>query len=411
MTSRRIRGRTARFLAGASILILACFAGVETCRGGVIGKDAPALLRSERSLDVLSAGIGERVASRGGRLFSVSSRTFLEEIYLPLARAGRLKELFLLIPGQGALKEEDVTGIRDRLAAAGVPPADRGTFRLDDGTVRGVMEGVSVRIFPVTRVPAGDGVDAVLLVDPEFLLSLYGNEVKTPIVELARKLVVTLRDRNVRSQDVFLADLPPADDASLRYAFLPILLREMIAAPATFGETLPEKWEILQRAETAAFFAQSAEAVLLYRRYLDLAPGDASACYKIAMAAVRDLDDDMALHWLNRAAALDVRFVRGFRTASEYLAQRRLYDPAERILRAGTWAFPKDGALSTSLAAFLLMRGESILETGDVARAEEYFGMAAGVEGADRAVVESAKRRIGPKSPPAAGAGNGKGTD
>lgn len=400
MTFMRTRRRAVRFLVGGAILLLAGFPVEGTCLGGLIGKDAPVLVRTERSIDDLSAGIGERIASCGGRLLSVSSRTFLGEIYLPLARGGRLKELLLLLPGKEPLKGEDLAGIRNRLAASGVSPSDRETFRLDDGTVRGIMEGVSVRIFPVTRVPAGDGNDVVLLVDPEFLLSLYGNEVKTPIVELARKLVVTLGNANVRSQDVFLADLPPSDDASLRYAFLQILLREMIAAPGTFGETLPEKWEILQRAETAAYFAQSAEAVLLYRRYLDLEPRDASACYKVAMAAVRDLDDDLALHWLNRAAALDARFIRGFRTASDYLAQRRLYDPAERILRAGAAAFPKEGPLSTSLAAFLLSRGASLLESGDVARAEEYFGMAAGVEGADRAVVESARSRMGRQGSP-----------
>ncbi len=407
MAPGQIRWKSPRFFAGIVGILLAGIAWEGNSHGGIIGKDPPSNVRSERSVEAILSGIGGRIEDCGGRLLSIGSRTFLSELYLPLARSGRLKELFLLIPGGEAMKPDEVTGIRERLAEAGVSRTNQETFRLEDGSVRGVMNGVSVRIFPVTRVPAGVGKGAVVFIDPEFLLSLYRNEVGTPVVELARKLVVTLRDRGVRSEDVFLASLPPSDDASLRYAFLEILLREMIASPATFEESLPEKWEILQKAETASFFAQSAEAALLYRRYLEIEPRDASACYKIAMAAVRDLDDDLALHWLHRAAAIDARFVRGFMSASDYLAKRRLFDPAERILRAGTAAFPRNGPLSTAFAAFLLMRGESTLARGNAAGAQEYFGMAAAVEGADRAVVDAAKRRLDPE-PSSSGAQEGE---
>jgi hypothetical protein len=370
------------------------------CRGGIIGKDNTIRLRTVPSLDALSTEIEKRITPAGGRLFSVSSRTFLGEIYLPLVRKGLLKELFLLLPGENPMKEGDLTGIRNCLAAAGVSSPDRASFHLDNGAIRGLMEGASVRLFPLTRIPAWDGKEVVLLIDPEFLLPLYRNEVKTPIVELAWKLLVTLRGKNVRSEDVFLLDLPSGDDASLRYAFLSILLGEMIVSPSSFDENLPRKWEILQQAENAAFFGQYPETMTLYRRYLELSPKDASACYKIAMAAVRDLDDDMALHWLNRAAALDSRFLRGFVTASDYLGQRRLFDPAERILRAGTVAYPKEAPLATSLAAFLLMRGERILQTGDIEGAEAYFRMAAGVEGADKTVIDKARSRIGRNGSP-----------
>lgn len=366
-----------------------------------IGAGPPSRLEFVRSPDHLPGTLDPRLSLSGGRLLSIGSKTLLGELYLPLARKGRLKELFLLLPGQDALGDADLEGVRDRLTAAGVSAADRETFRVDDGTIRGKVEGVSVRLFPRNRFSRTDGKEVVLLIDPEFLLAAYRNEVATPIVELAWKLVTTLREKDVRSDDVFLLDLAPMEDASLRYAFLPILLREMIAAPETFRQALPEKWEILQQAENASFFAQYPESMVLYRRYLEVSPNDASACHKIAMAAVRDLDPDLALHWLNRAAKIDPRFRRGFAAAAEYFARRNLFDPAERIFRAAAAEYPSDGSIATSLASLLLMRGERLLETGDREGAKEYFGEVLRVTGADPAIADTARRGIDKAGDPA----------
>jgi tetratricopeptide (TPR) repeat protein len=361
-------------------------------RAGVIGKEPATRLRFARSIEALRAEIGKSRPAAGGRLFSVSSKVFLEELYLPLGRSGLFKELFVLLPSEKAMTDTDLADIRDRLARAGLSKTDQASFHLEDGTIRGVMEGISTRLSPLTRIPPREGQEDVLLLDPAFLLMIYRNEVKTPIVELAWKLMVTLREKNVRAEDVVLLDLPPADDLSLRYGFLPALLGDMIAQPSAFAGSPPGKWDILRQAETVSFFAQYPEATMLYRKYLEKNPGDASACYKIAMMAVRDLDDDMALQWLNKAAAADPRFARAFVEAADYLVRKNLLDPAERILRGGVAVFPKDPRMATSLASFFLMRGERIRESGDPEGAAAYFTSAARVEGADPAVREKAIR-------------------
>ena len=384
-----------RFRRGACpalALILISILSGGIARAGIVGKEPVNPLRLARSIEPLPAEIGKGLSGADGRLFAVSARSFLEELYLPLVRNGSLRELSVLLPAENVMAEEDLAGIRSSLERAGVTEADRDSFRLENGTIRGLMAGVPVHLFPLTGIPARGGPGELLLLDPGFLHMIYKNEVRTPIVELAWKLIVTLRNHNVRAVDAVVLDLPPVDDVSMRYGFLPVLLEEMISSPATFKETFPEKWNLLQQAETAFYFAQYPESMLLYRKYLDGNPGDASACYKVAVMAVRDLDADMALQWLNRAAAADPRYARAYAEAADYLVQKELLDPAERVLRGGVAAFPKDPRMATSLAGFFILRGQRIGESGDPAGAAAYFAMAAQVEGADPAVRERASR-------------------
>ena len=378
---------------GAILLVLFSFLQAEgISRAGVVGKEPVNRLHSARSLEGLRTGIADSLPAADGRLFAVSSRSFLNELYIPLVRSGLLKELFVLLPSEDAMIDSNLADIRKQLAQAGLSQAELGSFHLDNGTIRGLMGGIPIQLCSLTRIPVREGRKEVLLLDPEFLLVIHRNEVKTPIVESAWKLLVTLRGKDVRVDDVVLLDLPPDGDLTLRYGFLPSLLWEMTAMPSEFADALPRKWDLLRQAESVFFFAQYPEAMSLFRKYVDMNPKDASACYKIAMMAVRDLDDDMALQWLNRAAAADSRFARGYVVAADYLVEKKLLDSAERILRGGAAAFPKEPRMATSLAAFFLMRGGRILEAGDPEGAKAYFEMAAQVETADPAVREKANR-------------------
>jgi len=383
----RITRRTA---IPATLVLLLLAASEGASRAEPAGNGPPIRPISANSLEAARVEIGKALPGAGGRLFSVSPKALLKDLYLPLGQDGLCRELDVLLPSESAMTDADLEEVRRNLAQAGLPNEGRASFRLEDGVVRGVMQGMPVRLFPINRIPGMKGQNRVVLLDPSFLHVLYRNEVSTPIVELAWKLIVTLRSRGILGRDIVLLDLPPGDDPSLRYGFLPALLGEMIASPSAFAAGLPETWDLLQQAETAFFFAQYPEATLLYRKYLERNPGDASACYKIARMAIMELDFDMGLQWLNRAAAKDPGFARAFVEAAEYLGKKNLLDPAERILRGGVAAVPGDARVATSLASFLIMRGIRFRESGDPEEATAYFGMAAKVEGADPAVREKA---------------------
>ena len=215
------------------------------------------------------------------------------------------------------------------------------------------------------------------------------------MVALARRLVLTLADRNVRGKAVVIFDAVGRTDFSLEQGYLASLLREMLAAPRGFTADLPGKWKILGAADTAYFFSQYSDGMLLYKEYLGKAPGDASACYKIAMLAIRDLDVDLALHWLVKAAEADPLYRRAFSEVAGYLFRKELFEGAERVLLSGLSKAPKDPLLSTNLSALYLTRGESARQAGDEEAAREFFSLAAGVEGAEPQMRDRARSLAG----------------
>jgi tetratricopeptide (TPR) repeat protein len=211
------------------------------------------------------------------------------------------------------------------------------------------------------------------------------------MVDLAWKLVLTLADRRISANRAVLFDAVGRADFPLEQGYLATLMREMLSDPGRFSDMLPEKWKMLKAAESAYFFAQYADGMALYRRYLEAAPGDASACYKIAMMAMRDLDVDMSLQWVNKAVEADPLYKRAYSETGGYLFRKDLQDAAERVLLAGLDRFPKDPLLATNLAALYLSRGEAFREAGETGAAAEFFALAADVEGADPPMRERAK--------------------
>jgi len=336
----------------------------------------------------------------GGRLVLVSPSDYLSTLVLPLRRAGALKEIDVVLPFDNVLTPDHLTEIRAFLEKGGISEEDRASLAFDNGAIRGEIEGMRLSLRTLRGLPNVDG-GRVVALDTSFLTAVFRNEVKTPMVDTAWRLVLTLRERGVSARRILILDTAGRADYPLEYGYLSALLREMLSAPETFTGVLPEKWRILKAAEGAYYFAQNEEAMALYREFLTRAPGDASACYKIAMMALRDLDVDMSLQWLNKAAAADPLYKRAYTEAAGYLYRKDLFDGAERILLAGLSKFPKEPVFATNLAAIYLSRGEALRRGGDEAGANEFFGMAAGVDGAKPQMRERARSLLtGPTAPP-----------
>jgi tetratricopeptide (TPR) repeat protein len=388
----RILSKTFR----CSILsISAMFIGMAFGTGasaGRIGLDPPKRVQVVQSDKELKAVLDATLSGSEGKMFVLSQKNYMQDIHLPQARAGLLKDLAILLPTDKALNESVLPEIRHNLAESGMTQMDLQTFAFDNGLFRGFAGHVPVRIFPLNRIPEMSDGRVLLVLDPMILLASYRNEQKTPITELARKLIVTLRDKKVVSDDIVLIDPEPIDDLTLRYGYLALLLREMIESPGTFGDSIPAKWEILQQAEYAYSFARYPEAMNLYRSYLDKMPNDASACYKIAMMAARDLDGLTALQWLNKSAAVDARYRRGYVEAADYFEKKDMQEAAEQILLGGVSSYPKDSRLATSLAVLYVSEGQKAWESGDTEGAAEYFEMATSLQAADAVIKEKARK-------------------
>jgi hypothetical protein len=374
----------------AFALLLLWAVSVSFADAGVVGRD-PVPVSIARSQQEANASLEKGLPGAGGRALLVSPHDYLGTLLLPLRKAGLLKELVVLLPHDNVLTEGHLEELRGFLEKGGIPAGERMGLRLENGSIRGTIEGMPIRISTLTVLPKQEG-EFLVILDTAFLPAVYKNEVKTPMVGLARRLVLTLADRNVRGTSVVIFDAVGRADFSLEQGYLAPLLREMVAAPGDFTSDLPEKWKILGAAETSYFFSQYSDGMVLYKEYLGKAPGDASACYKIAMLAIRDLDVDLALHWLVKAVEADPLYRRAFSEVAGYLYRKELFDGAERVLLSGLSKAPKDPLLATNLSALYLTRGEAAREAGDAVVAREFFSLAAGVDGAEQQMRDRARR-------------------
>ncbi|MDD5761339.1 MAG: hypothetical protein PHP88_02370 [bacterium] len=356
---------------------------------GIVGRD-PVPVSIARSQREAKEALEKGLPGAGGRALLVSPHDYLGTLLLPLRKAGVLKELIVLLPHDNVLTDGHLEELRGFLEKGGIPEGDRKTLRFDKGSVRGAIEGMPVLISTLKALPKQVG-EFLVVLDTAFLPAVYKNEVKTPMVDLARRLTLTLADRNVGAKAVVILDAVGRADFPLDQGYLPGLLRELISTPGDFADDLPEKWRILKAADGAFFFSQYAEAMLLYKEYLGKAPGDASACHKIATMAYRDLDVDLSLHWLVKAVEADPLYRRAFSDVAGYFFQKELFEGAERVLLSGLSKFPKDPLFSTNLSAIYLSRGEAARDAGDPEAAREFFSLAAGIEGAEPRMRDRAR--------------------
>lgn len=362
---------------------------------GVVGRDPVAKVSIAGSQADAKGALETGLPGAGGRAILISPHDYLGALLLPLRRTGILKELVVLVPHDNVLTERHLEELRGFLVKGEIPESERNGFRLENGSIRGAIEGMPVRIFTLATLSKQEG-EFLVVLDTAFLPAVYKNEVKTPMMGLARRLMLTLADRNVRGDSAVLFDAAGRADFSLEHGYLAPLFREMLADPGAFASGLPEKWRTLGAAETAYFFSQYGEGMMLFRNYLREAPEDASACFKIAVMASRDLDPETSLHWLNRAADANPLYRRAFAEIAGLFFRREQYVEAEKILQGGLIRFPKDPVLASNLAAIYFSRGEAMREAGDLESAEEYYRWAAGVEGADPSIRERAGGMLPP---------------
>jgi hypothetical protein len=363
---------------------------VSHAHAGLVGAEPVARTFAIRTVADGVAELEKSLASVDGNLLVLAQRNVTREFILPVVRSGKARRVDVVLPFAKDPSDSEVDEIRANLVRNGITDMDAMTLKNSKGIISGFIGKVPIRFMSLPRIPDMGEDKVAVLVDPAFILASYRDETRTPVTELARKLVLTLRDRHVRADDVFMIEPDSLDDITMRYGFMGSLLKDMLLHPEAYKENLPERWRLLQEAEYAQSYAQYPDALRLYREYLKAVPDDASACYKIAMMAARDLDEKMALQWANNADRIDPRYARAYLEIADFFEKKGMADLTENFIVAALSNHPTDTRLASTLAAFYLTQGKRAQSGGDSEAATEYFTLAAEVNGADPSIREMA---------------------
>jgi hypothetical protein len=386
--SERLPRRTVRTLAGA-LLALALLSGWNAANAGIPGKDRLPGVRVSKDHEQARKGLESDLPACGGSLVLFSGRDALAPLMLPLHRSRLLKELTVVLPVERELTAADVPAFRDSLEGNGTFLPGRDSLEAREGGLVATIEGLPVRYLPVVRVPEGT-LRGLLAIDSAFVVPLYRNEKSTPLVDLPLRVVRTLESRKVEAIRAHVWDSTGSEGVPLEAGFTARLFRELLEGGSdALAGAAGEKWATLKEADEDRFFSRVSDAVPRYRKFLEAVPDDASTSYKLAFLAFTDLDAESATRWMERAAAADPAFERGYRELADFAIKKKLPDDADSILRFASERHPGNSLLAGSLAALRLERGIAAREAGNEEAAKAFLSGAASVEGAD----ESLRRR------------------
>lgn len=242
-----------------------------------------------------------------------------------------------------------------------LPPSLRAaeSFRFDNGSILGEGEYGAVRVTTVDRSAPWPH-DPSLLIDADFFIPLYLDEVRTPMIPLVMKIYAALRRGGVRPRSVTIVSRTGEMMFPLDFGYLPALLREVFLAPESFRDDLPRKWKRVEEAQFLAFFGQREEA--LGKIETDLRPGEEPYAHYIA-AVLRFQGEDFegGVKELGEAAA-DPEYRRGYLVQAGALWRGGELGAAERILRAGVSRFPSEMVLNAGLARLLFEQAVAVRE-------------------------------------------------
>lgn len=237
------------------------------------------------------------------------------------------------------------------LATLPVDVRNAGRFTLDNGVIRGKGGFGEATVTALDR-PGEWPRRPILVIDTAFLLSLYKDEVRTPMVPLVVKLYATIRRADIAPISVWIVSRNREVSFPLEFGYLPVLVREIFSTPRNFREELPETWRRVQSAQQLVFFGQTDEALEALKELLfpETAP---YAYYQSAVLQFREARIEEGVRNLRAGSSIDSDYGRGFLLQAGAFWAKGEVGIAEFILREGFSMFPGETSLAVGLARSL----------------------------------------------------------
>lgn len=256
-----------------------------------------------------------------------------------------------LIPVPGPLKQEDYASWSSSV------PVEVKSSSYESGKIRAQCGNSELLVVTVRQMEIPTG-NSVILLDPDYFLLLYENEVRGGIIDLSMKLYKSIVERGAADVPLYLVDPISKPNFPLQWGYAGFLWTEIWRNPAAFRDDLPSKWKIRKESEFLMEFGQFEEATVLLEEARAHFPKDGSIEFQLARLAFLDRDTALGIRCLNRAVRMDRRFLRGYSEFGEYFISKERPAVAEMVLRAGLLQEKGNRLLNFQLFKFLLDRVE-----------------------------------------------------
>jgi hypothetical protein len=274
------------------------------------------------------------------------------QYYAPLGDQPWILSVVHVTPGKEPLSEAQFDGWKQAVPVPVVSPSfENGAISARAGNA-GLLVSDPARM----RVPAER---CVVILDTEFFIPLYENEVRGGMIDLSVKLYRTLVDRGAARFPLYVIDPLSNPSVPLQWAYLGEFWTEIWRRPAAFRDGLPEKWRLRREAEVLAEFGQFEEAAERLDAARPYFPKDGSIDFQLARLSFWERETPEGIRFLVRAYRVDRRYLRGFGEFASWLVSKQRTGEADAVYRAGLALEKENPHLNQGLMRLLLERAAS----------------------------------------------------
>jgi len=262
--------------------------------------------------------------------------------YLYLAhKAGLIDRVYWVPPSKDPVGEESLDSFKDYLRGLGVAETELGALKQTEASISGVLNGVPVEIYRLQDLPRVRD-EALLLMDLSYLVQLYQDEVKTPMLDLFGGFINTLGARDVRVSKAAVSFSTAAGPVPLDLRFLGYYMRRYLTKPGSLAAGPPPAWMLRSEAMYFATFFQPEDMLDSFHKAIKLEPRDPSLKYALAVAHFQNKDLTSMRGELDEAVKADRGYYPFYLEMAGYFIGKEMAGDAEHFAKKAAGANPDD---------------------------------------------------------------------
>jgi len=310
---------------------------------------------------LLQHGSDEEVLRRTARISS--DPLILHTMTVSAAfEAGIISELVWVIPSTAPGQPLDLEAVRGNLLKTGIIPGQNAAgLQIDDGVIRGTVDGHPFRICSQEKLPE---IQQPVLThfDLSYLVPIYRHEIRESIYRLVYDVLRDYQEKHYKLLSFSISNSNISGMLPLASRFLGLDILTLVRHPEMLGQPLPAAWKKRADAMYIANFFQPEEVFKIYHQLANEHPEDASIQYALFQTARELNQGKAALAFLESAVKLDPVYGLEYLDLAETAMQKGVSTAVPEMINKGVAAQPDNPML-------LLRSGNLLLQSGHPAEA------------------------------------------
>lgn len=319
----------------------------------------PAELKTQAKTLALNAPSQE--IARSATILTADPLLLPEQTVSAALDAGLLGEICWILPPLKPGSKSDLKTFTKQLAGTGIATTEEANGFVEvDGGFRGKIRGLPVNVqFFSKQLNIKSDRPLVVHIDLGFLLDIYTDEVKTPILSLLSGFSETVRDFNWAPRVMTISYSPREGQVPLNFRFVGNLLAQLAKTPGLRESGWPKDWQQFGQALYLATFMKTDEPPQIYRELCQKSPnnGDFQYAHYRSLRPLKQAQEGFAA--LDRAVAIDPAYAMEYLTLSQTAENASQKYAAVEMTERAAKSFPDNPFIRIRQAELLIAAGHA----------------------------------------------------